>query len=65
MDVLSTYENAILNNEAVVRRQSDLYNTYLNDPEWKVYAYEERIAYKFKTTPFKKAMEYVLTVAGA
>lgn len=65
VDVLETYATQILNNTAVIRRQSNLYNTYLNDPEWKVYAYEERIAMKFKTTPFKKALEYILTTAGA
>lgn len=65
VDVLETYKNQILSNTAVIRRQSALYNTYLNDPEWKTYAYETIAAYKFKTTPFNKALKYILTVAGA
>lgn len=65
VDVLETYNDAILSNTAVIKRQSTLYNTYLNDPEWKTYAYETIAAYKFKTTPFSKALKYILTVAGA
>ena len=66
VDVLETYKNAILSNEAVIKRQSALYNTYLNDPEWKVYAYEQKVAFKFKTaTPFTKALQYLLVTAGA
>ena len=65
VDVLETYKDAILSNTAVIRRQTTLYNTYLNDPEWKTYAYETIAAYKFKTTPFSKALKYILTVAGA
>lgn len=65
VDVLETYKDAILSNTAVIRRQSTLYNTYLNDPEWKTYAYETIAAYKFKTTPFSKVLKYILTVAGA
>lgn len=65
VDVLETYKGAILSNTAVIKRQATLYNTYLNDPEWKTYAYETIAAYKFKTTPFSKALKYILTVAGA
>lgn len=65
VDVLETYKNSILANTAVVKRQAALYNTYLNDPEWKTYAYETIAAYKFRTTPFTKALKYILTVAGA
>ena len=65
VDVLETYKDNILSNTAVIRRQAALYNTYLNDPEWKTYAYETIAAYKFKTTPFSKALKYILTVAGA
>lgn len=65
VDVLETYKDAILSNTAVIRRQATLYNTYLNDPEWKTYAYETIAAYKFKTTPFSKTLKYILTVAGA
>ena len=65
VDVLETYKTAILANEAVIKRQSLKYNTYLNDPEWKTYAYEQVAAFKFPITPFNKGLEYILTVAGA
>lgn len=64
VDVLETYKNEILNNEAVIKRQANMFNTYLNDPEWKVYADENVVAYKM-TSPFNKALKYVLTVAGS
>lgn len=65
VDVLETYKAAILANDAVIKRQSIKYNTYLNDPEWKTYAYEQVAAFKFPLTPFSKALKYILTVAGA
>ena len=65
VDVLETYKNQILANTAVIRRQSRKYNTYLNDPEWKTYAYEQVAAFKFPVTPFNKDLKYILTVAGA
>ena len=65
VDVLETYKSQILANTAVIRRQSLKYNTYLNDPEWKTYAYEQVAAFKFPVTPFNKDLKYILTVAGA
>lgn len=65
VDVLETYKDSILTNQAVIRRQQNRYNTYLNDPEWKVYADENVVAYHFSTTPFSKTMKYILAVAGA
>ena len=65
VDVLETYKTAILNNDAVIKRQAAMYNTYLNDPEWKTYAYEQIAAFKFPNTPFSKALKYILAVAGA
>jgi hypothetical protein len=65
VDVLETYKNQILSNQAVIRRQTNKYNTYLNDPEWKVYANENVVAYHFSGSPFNKNMKYVLAVAGA
>ena len=65
VDVLETYKSKILANTAVIRRQSLKYNTYLNDPEWKTYAYEQIAAFKFPNTPFSKELKYILAVAGA
>lgn len=64
VDVLETYKTQILANNAVIRRQQVRFNTYLNDPEWLVYAYESVVAYKF-TSPFNKNLKFVLTTAGA
>lgn len=64
VDVLETYKNSILANECVIKRQTNLFNTYLNDPEWKVYADEEVVAYKMNS-PFSKNLKYVLAVAGS
>ena len=65
VDVLETYKAAILSNQAVIRRQTNKFNTYLNDPEWKVYADENVVAYKFTQTGLNKSMNFVLAVAGA
>lgn len=65
VDVLETYKNSILSNTGVVRRQSELFNTYLNDPEWKVYAYESIYTFKMPTNGFTKNLNFILTVAGA
>ena len=65
VDVLETYKTDILANTAVIKRQTSLYNTYLNDPEWKIYANEKITAKKFPTTPFNKTLNALLVVAGA
>lgn len=64
VDVLETYKQQILSNNAVIRRQSNQYNTYLNDAEWNVYAYDDVITLKFSNSGFKKSLEYLLIVAG-
>lgn len=65
VDVLETYKNGILAQSAVIKRQQNLFNTYLNDPEWKVYADENVVAYKFNSLGFAKSLKYVLAVAGS
>lgn len=65
VDVLETYKDKILANTGVIRRQQNRFNTYLNDPEWRVYANENVVAYKFSTTPFSKTLQFVLAVAGS
>ena len=65
VDVSETYKDQILSNQAVIRRQTNKFNTYLNDPEWKVYADENVVAYKFTQTGLNKDMKFVLAVAGA
>lgn len=65
VDVLETYKDQILSNQAVIRRQTNKFNTYLNDPEWKVYADENVVAYKFTASGFAKDLQFVLAVAGS
>lgn len=38
-DVLNSFHNGILRQEAVIRRQEQEYNTYLPDSDFKAYAY--------------------------
>ena len=64
VDVLQTYKEGILSNTAVLRRQQNKYNTYLNDDKWPVYTYDDVITFKFTNSGFKKALEYLLVVAG-
>lgn len=64
VDVLETYKNTILANNAIVKRQTNKYNTYLNDDEWSVFTYDDVITFKFTQSAFKKALNYLLVVAG-
>lgn len=64
VDVLSTYANEILANTAVVKRQSNLYNTYLSDNEFKVQNNETIETLYFSSTGFTKALDYLLAVCG-
>lgn len=64
IDVLETYKQAILGNSVVLRRQENKYNTYLNDSKWPVYSYDDVITFAFSNSGFKKALEYLLVVAG-
>ena len=66
VDVLETYANAILSNSAVVRRQANQYNLYLDDPEFKTYNTETIQTLKFKGgSGLSKNLKYVLTVNGS
>lgn len=66
VDVLETYASAILSNSAVIRRQANQYNLYLDDPEFKTYNTETIQTLKFKGgSGFSKNLKYVLTVNGS
>lgn len=64
VDVLETYKNSILSNSAIIKRQSAQYNMYLNDEQWSVFTYDDVITFKFTSSDFKKALNYLLVVAG-
>lgn len=65
VDVLETYKNMILANEAVIKRQEKQYNLYLDDPEFKAYNYDQIQTLKFSTNGFIKNLKYVLVVNGS
>lgn len=62
-DVLSTWSTQLLAQPAVISRQESEYNLYLDDPEFKVYNDKQVDCYKF-SSPFNKALNFLLTVAG-
>lgn len=64
VDVLETYATAIKANSAVIRRQENKYNLYLDDPEFKTYNYERLQTLKFPTNNFVKNLSYILTING-
>ena len=68
VDVLETYKAAIKSNQAVIRRQANSFNLYLDDPEFKTYAYDQIQTKQFAVPTgggFSKSMYYVLTVNGS
>lgn len=66
VDVLETYKNSILNQQAVIKRQEKLFNLYLDDPEFKTYN-KERVQTKRFSGPsgWTKNLHYVLVVNGS
>lgn len=64
VDVLETYSTAILANSAVIKRQQNLFNLYLDDPEFKTYTTQRVQCKRFPANPFKKALTYILVTNG-
>ena len=64
-DVLSTWAPQIRSNSAVIRRQENVYNLYLDDPEFHVLNYERIQTLKFPANSFNKALSYILVVNGS
>ena len=65
VDVLDTYATAIKANSAIIKRQQNLFNLYLDDPEAVVYSTEQILTKKFSKTGFKKNLSYIMTVNGS
>lgn len=66
VDVLETYKTAILANDAVIKRQQNMYNLYLDDPEFKTYNYERIQTLQFPgSAGMYKNLKYVLVVNGS
>lgn len=64
-DVLSTWAAQIRSNRAVIKRQQNLFNLYLDDPDFHVYNYEKIQTLKFPDNSFMKSLQYVLVTNGA
>ena len=62
-DVLETYKNEIKSQKAIVARQENKYNLYLNDPEWKVYTNKQVLTREFPSG-FRDIGNYYMTVIG-
>ena len=66
VDVLETFKNGILAQSAVIRRQQNKYNLYLNDPDYQTYNNDTVQTKKFTGgTGFNKTLNYVLVVNGS
>ena len=63
VDVLYSHKTEILNNKAVVKRQANQYNLYLNDDIFKVYNKTNVITKNFPYG-FDRNGSYILTVLG-
>ncbi len=63
VDVLSTYKNSIRGNTAIIRRQENNWNLYLNDGVFRVYQNTMVLTKDFPTG--FSTQEFVLAVAGS
>ena len=64
VDVLSTYASEIKACNAIISRQENLFNMYLDDPEFKTLNKSQVVTKKFSNGAFSKNMHYILVVAG-
>lgn len=64
VDVLSTYATEIKACSAIIARQQNLYNMYLDDPEFKTLNKSQVVTKRFSSGGFTKDMSYILVVAG-
>ena len=65
VDVLETYKTDILSQQAVISRQQNKYNLYLNDPDFRTYNNDLIQTKKFSASSFTKTLSYVLVVNGS
>lgn len=65
VDVLETYRTQILANSAVIKRQQNLYNLYLDDPEFKTYNNSRVQTKRFPVNLFNKNLSYMLVINGS
>lgn len=63
VDVLMTYDSAIRSHTAVIERNANVFNKYLNDTSFKTYAYKNTRTLKF-TSGFSKTLNWLLVAIG-
>lgn len=63
VDVLETYKAQILQLEGVIGRQENIYNLYLNDDKWCVYA-DRQVLTRLFPSGFSETGYYYLTMLG-
>lgn len=64
VDVLMSFSQQIRECTATCKRQENLFNMYLDDPEFKTYNKSQVVTKVFSGTGLQKNMDYVLVVAG-
>ena len=64
IDVLTTYKDAIRANKAIVQRQENQWNLYLDDGAFKVYQ-NSLIQTKLFPSGFNDGQNFILAIAGA
>lgn len=64
VDVLMSFSQQIRGCTATCKRQENLFNMYLDDPEFKTYNKSQVVTKVFSGTGLQKNMDYVLVVAG-
>lgn len=65
VDVLETYKTSILANNAVIKRQQNIFNLYLDDPDFHTYNYDNIQTIKFPPNALSKNLNYILVVNGS
>ena len=65
VDVLMTYQKAILAQPAIIKRSSSLFNIYQEDEKFKVYNYTVTRHKDFKSGFDKNIQNFLLTVIGS
>lgn len=66
VDVLETYKNSILAQNAVIRRQQGRYNLYLDDPDFHTLNYDKIQTLRFPVpNGFTKTLQYIIATNGA
>lgn len=62
-DVLMSFQNQLKARSATIERQSNVFNTYLNDSEYQTYAYQIITTKEFSNS-FRKNEQFILIVNG-